>query len=151
MSSCLRRKHVFLLKKRTCLLVEQENMSSCWTRRHVFLLNKKHVFLLNKKTCLLVKEYHLRAIWEASGRLQEAPGGSRRLQEAPGSSRRLQEAPGGKKWYTSQLECKKFPEMSILHCVFEGTIHFDCIFTVRYERRFCAGSRAPCKAPLPTP
>ena len=38
-------------------------------------------------------EYHLRDIWEASGRLQEAPGGSRRLQEeAPGGSRRLREA-----------------------------------------------------------
>ena len=96
MSSCLRRTHVSLLKKRTCLLVEQEHMSSCWTRRHVFLFNQKHVFLLNKKTCLLVKEYHhLRTIWEAPGgsrRLQEAPGGSRKLQEAPGGSRRLREA-----------------------------------------------------------
>ena len=147
MSSCLRRKHAFLLKKRTCLLVEQEHMSSCLTGRHVFLLNKKHLFLLNKKTCLLVKEYHLRAIWEASGRLEEAPGGSRKLQEAPGGSRRLREA----KSDTPHLQCKKFPKMLILHSVFEGTMHFDYIFTVRYERRQNDGSRTPCKAPLSRP
>ena len=29
MSSCSTRKHVFLLNKKTCLLVEQENMCSC--------------------------------------------------------------------------------------------------------------------------
>ena len=37
----------FLLNKKTCLPVKQEDMSSCSTRRHVFLVNKK--------TCLLVQ------------------------------------------------------------------------------------------------
>ena len=66
-----RRSGPFLLNKKTCLLVKQEDMPSCSTRRHVFLFNKKtcllvqqdnmsscstrgHVFLFNKKTCLLV-------------------------------------------------------------------------------------------------
>ena len=50
---------VFLLNKKTRLLVEKEDMPSCWTRRHVFLLDKRtcllvrHVFFSNKKTCLL--------------------------------------------------------------------------------------------------
>ena len=34
--------------EKTCLLVEQEDMSSCRTRRRVFLFNKK--------TCILVKQ-----------------------------------------------------------------------------------------------
>ena len=34
---------------------------------------------------------------------------------------------------------------------FEGTINYDCIFTVRYERRLFAGSRLPIKGPLPRP
>ena len=40
-------KKVFLFDKKTCLLVQQEDMSSFSTRRHVFLFNKK--------TCLLVQ------------------------------------------------------------------------------------------------
>ena len=73
-SSCSTRRHAFLFNKRTCLLVEEEDMSSCSTIRHVFLFNKRkclcveqedmslfstatHVFfLLNKKTCSLVQQ-----------------------------------------------------------------------------------------------
>ena len=83
MSSCPTRRHMFLLNRQTCLLVEPEDVSSCWTRRHVSLLNKKtrllvgqqdnvmslgwtrrhvsllkggRVFLSHKKTCLLVEQ-----------------------------------------------------------------------------------------------
>ena len=35
--------------------------------------------------------------------------------------------------------------------LFDGTINSDCIFTVRYERWLCGGSRRPVKGPLPTP
>ena len=75
----------FLFNKKTCLLVEQEDMSSCWTRRHVYLPNKK--------TCLLVGQEHMsscrtrRHVFLCSkhpGGTQEAPrkhpGGT---QEAP--------------------------------------------------------------------
>ena len=35
--------------KKTCLLVEQEDMSSCLTRRHVFLLNEKTGLLIEQE------------------------------------------------------------------------------------------------------
>jgi len=67
MSSCSRR--AFLSKRHvlhTCLLVQQQDMSSCSTRRRAFLLSKKTCplvqqedmpsLLLNRKTCLLVKQ-----------------------------------------------------------------------------------------------
>ena len=87
-SSCWTRRPVFLLNRKTFLLVpqedmfffQQEDMSSGSTRRHVFLFNKKtcllvgqedmsscwrrrHVFLFNKKTCLLVKQEDMSSCW----------------------------------------------------------------------------------------
>ena len=73
MSSCSTRRRVFLFYKKTCPLVEQEDMSSCSTRRHILLFYKKtcllveqenmsscsprrHVFLFNKNICLLVEQ-----------------------------------------------------------------------------------------------
>jgi len=49
MSSCWTRRQEHM---KTCLRVEQEDMSSCWTRQ--FVLNKKTCFLV--KTCLLVPQ-----------------------------------------------------------------------------------------------
>ena len=46
--SCSTRRHVLLLNKNTCLLVEQEDMSTCSARGHVFSFNKK--------TCLPVQQ-----------------------------------------------------------------------------------------------
>ena len=43
------RRHVFLLNKKICLLVEQEDTSSCRTRRHVFLLNKNTRLLVEQE------------------------------------------------------------------------------------------------------
>jgi len=69
-SPCSKRRYVFLLSKKTCLLVGHEDMSSFWTRRHVFLLDKKTfllatqedmsscvtIILCHKKACLLVTQ-----------------------------------------------------------------------------------------------
>jgi len=48
-SSCSTRRHVFFIffNRNMCLLVQQEDMSSCWARRHFFLFNKR--------TCLPVE------------------------------------------------------------------------------------------------
>ena len=49
------RRHVFFLNGKTCLLVEQDDMSSCSTRSHVFLFNRRRCPLVQKDTCLLVQ------------------------------------------------------------------------------------------------
>ena len=58
-----RRRHVFLLNRKTCLLAQEEDMSSCSKGRHVLLFNKKslcpagrNVLSSNKKTCLIVSQ-----------------------------------------------------------------------------------------------
>ena len=50
----------FLMNKKTRLLVEHEGMSSRGARRHVLLFKKTCLQLLNKKTCLLA---HMGTEW----------------------------------------------------------------------------------------
>ena len=75
----VRTTHSVCIWKKTCLLVQQEDMWSCWTRIQVFLFSKKpcllvqnivqqedtyswptrrntYVFLFNKKACLLAEQ-----------------------------------------------------------------------------------------------
>jgi len=56
--------HVFLLDKKTFLLVGQEEMSSGWTRSHAFLRKRGHVFLSDKKTCLRVGQGDMSSCWK---------------------------------------------------------------------------------------
>ena len=65
--------HVFVLNRKTCILVQQEDRSSWWARRHVLVLSKnacilvrqenmsscltrRHVFLRGKNTCPLAQQ-----------------------------------------------------------------------------------------------
>jgi len=50
---CRTGKHVCLLNKRTCLLVQQEDASLCWAG----------VFLLNKNTCLSFEQEDMSSCW----------------------------------------------------------------------------------------
>ena len=99
--------------------------------------------------------YHdLGGIWEASGRhlgdIWEPFG--IHLETAGGVE--AEEASGGQiSNYVphSAAECKSSIKMSISRIVFEGTINYDCIFTVTYGGRLFTGSRLPVKGPLPRP
>ena len=54
-----------------------------------------------------------------------------------------EEASGGQISYYvphSRTECKSCMEISILRGGFDGTINYDCTFTVRYERRLFTAS-----------
>ena len=51
----------------------------------------------------------------------------------------------------SATECKSSIKISISRGFFEGTINYDCIFTVRYGGRLFTGDVAQVKGPLPGP
>ena len=48
-----------LFKEKTCLLVEEENMSACRTREHVVLLDKKTGLLVEHEQCVLVEQENM--------------------------------------------------------------------------------------------
>ena len=85
---------------------------------------------------------HLEGIWEASGRHLGGiwePFGIH-LETAGGVE--AEEASGGQiSNYVprSAAECKSSIKISISRRVFEGTINYDCIFTVRYGGRLFTG------------
>ena len=101
---------------------------------------------------------HLGAIWEPSGGhlgdIWESFGSHLgAIWETPGRTE-AEEASGGQISYYvphSRTECKFYIKMLILHCVFEGTIHFGRIFTNRSVPGSRGRSRLHIKAPLPRP
>ena len=97
---------------------------------------------------------HLGSIWEASGRHLGGIWGTFGRHLETSGRMEAEEASGGQISYFvphSATECKSSIKMSISRRVFEGTINYDCIFTVRYGCRLFHGDGRQVKGPLPTP
>ena len=97
---------------------------------------------------------HLGVIWGSSGRHLGVIWDPFGIHLETSGRMEAEEASGGQISYYvphSRTECKSSINISILRCVFDGTINYGCIFTARSAGRQRHGSRTPCKAPLPRP